>query len=113
MKFTYEIKQENILILRPEGDLLGAPAEQKLIELVDGELNNGIKNCILDASKIPYMNSSGISLMIRLLTRFRNKGGDLVMIAPNDSVLKLLVITKLNRIFSILDTEDFAIEILS
>lgn len=113
MKFTYEIKTENTVILRPEGDLLGAPGELKLVELVDKELNENIKNCVLDASKIPYINSSGISLVIRLLTRFRNKGGDLVMVAPNDSVLKLLVITKLNKIFSIFDTEDYAMDILS
>lgn len=111
MKFTYEIKQENTVILRPEGDLLGAPAELKLVELVDNELDENIKNCVLDASQIPYINSSGISLVIRLLTRFRNKGGDLVMVAPNDSVLKLLVITKLNRIFSVFDNEEFAMDI--
>ncbi len=112
MKFTYEIKNETTVIIRPEGDLLGTPAELKLVELVDNGLDGKVKNCILNASQVPYVNSSGISLVIRLLTRFRNRGGDLVMVAPNDSILKLLVITKLNKIFSIFDTEEFALDIL-
>jgi anti-sigma B factor antagonist len=52
-------------------------------------------------SKISYINSSGLNLLVRLLTKVRNKGGELVLITLSESVEKLFFITKLNSIFTI------------
>jgi anti-sigma B factor antagonist len=41
-----------------------------------------------------------------MLTKFRNKGGELYLLKPSESVQKLLVITKLNSIFQIVQSED-------
>jgi anti-sigma B factor antagonist len=40
-------------------------------------------------------------LLVRLLTKVRNKGGELVLISISESVEKLFFITKLNSIFTI------------
>jgi anti-sigma B factor antagonist len=42
----------------------------------------------------------------------RNRGGDLVLVNPSESVNKLLVITKLNAIFGITKSMEEAEEIL-
>ena len=52
-------------------------------------------------SKVSYINSSGLNLLVRLLTKARNKGGELVLISLSESVEKLFFITKLNSIFTI------------
>ena len=52
-------------------------------------------------SKVSYINSSGLNLLVRLLTKVRNKGGELVLISISESVEKLFFITKLNSIFTI------------
>jgi len=42
-----------------------------------------------------------MGVLITLLTKFRNKGGDLVLINPSEQVTNLFIITKLNAIFTI------------
>jgi anti-sigma B factor antagonist len=46
-----------------------------------------------------------------LLTKFRNKGGEVYLFQPSENVQKLLVITKLNAIFHIIKTEEEALAV--
>jgi anti-sigma B factor antagonist len=54
------------------------------------------------------MNSTGISLLTRMLSRFRNRGGEMALINPNETVRKLLIITKLNLIFGVYSNKEEA-----
>ncbi len=111
MDFSYEIK-DNVLFVVAEGDLLGLQNDVKLLEFISHELKEDVIYCVIDISNINYMNSSGLSMLIRILTKFRNKDGDIALVNPSDSVSKLLVITKLNAIFAIAKSKESALEIL-
>ncbi len=100
---------DKILTLFLEGDLIGEEIGQSLMTEVNDYLHKGIRNCIIDLAKVRYVNSSGIGLLITVLTKFRNKGGDLILIQPSSHVQKLLIITKLNAIFTIYETIDEAL----
>ena len=63
-----------------------------------------------DISNVRYINSSGIGVLITILTKFRNKGGEVVLIKPSEQVKKLLIITKLNAIFNVVEKKEEAIE---
>ncbi|WP_291726357.1 STAS domain-containing protein [Bernardetia sp.] len=112
MNFTHTVK-EKILFLELEGDLLGANKENEVLEVVKEQIEEKITSCVVDISKVGYMNSTGLSFLIRLLTRFRNAGGDLVLLKPSEQAKKLLVITKLNNIFSVATTEEEAIKLFN
>ena len=77
-----------------------------VIETVAAALQQKIMNCIIDISGLRYINSTGIGVLITVLTKFRNKGGEVYLMKPSESVQKLLVITKLNAIFQIIQTEE-------
>jgi anti-sigma B factor antagonist len=96
-----------------EGDLLGLSDEQKILDFIKEFTDKDINRCAVDISRIGYMNSTGLSLLIRLLTRFRNCGGDLILVNPSEQVKKLLVITKLNAIFTISASRDEAVKVLN
>ena len=100
--------QDNVLTLDFKGDLIGENHGPELISLVNDEINNGIIFCIIDISKVRYINSSGIGVLITILTKFRNRGGEVMLVKPSKTVEKLLVITKLNSIFNIAETEELA-----
>jgi anti-sigma B factor antagonist len=108
MNFAQEIKS-NILILRISGDLIGEDTGTRLIDTVNDALSHKVPACIVDISELRYINSSGIGVLITILTKFRNKGGDVYLMKPSDNVKKLLVITKLNAIFHVVQSEDEAI----
>ncbi len=110
------IKQDtfnNILLIQAEGDLLGLPEDMKLLHLAEQQLLDiGVKFAAIDISKIHYMNSTGLTILIRMLTMYRNVGGEVVLINPSLSVSKVLIITKLNAIFQVLKTKDEALQAL-
>lgn len=105
MIFEQEVK-ENLLVLRLSGDLIGEDTGANIIEKVNNAIQEDIRVCIIDISKLRYINSSGIGVLITILTKFRNKGGEVYLMKPSETVQKLLVITKLNAIFQIIQNEE-------
>ena len=104
MKFTHETKG-NVFILRLSGDLIGENSGTNLLDTVSTTIQQNVMNCVIDISELRYINSSGIGVLITILTKFRNKGGEVYLMKPSDNVQKLLVITKLNAIFQIIKSE--------
>ena len=105
MTYTQEVSN-NVLKLNFSGDLIGENNGPELVELANDVLSKGITYCLLDISGVRYINSSGIGVLITLLTKFRNKSGDLYLINPSDHVNKLLIMTKLQAIFNIASSEE-------
>lgn len=108
MNYTYTIKGD-LLRLIFNGDLIGENNGPELVELVNDSLNKGVKYCLIDISDVRYINSSGIGVLITILTKFRNKSGELYLIRPSEHVKKLLIITKLQAIFNIVESEGEAL----
>lgn len=111
MKYSHKV-QEDILILKFEGDLIGENHGPELVSLANDSLNDRVIYCVIDISDVRYVNSSGIGVLITLLTKFRNKEGEVILVKPSKSVEKLLLITKLSSIFQITDTTEEAISII-
>ncbi|MFY0654528.1 MAG: STAS domain-containing protein [Cyclobacteriaceae bacterium] len=112
MNFSFKT-EEGIMRFEFSGDLIGEENGPEIIEAVNNEIINGIKYCAVDISAVRYINSSGIGVLITILTKFRNKDGEVVLINPSDHVRKLLVITKLNAIFTIVDSMEEAVNELN
>lgn len=105
MNFAQELKG-NSLVLHISGDLIGEDNGMQLITVVNEAVTHQVKTCIIDISGLRYINSSGIGVLITILTKFRNKGGEVYLMNPSENVTKLLIITKLNSIFQIIKSED-------
>jgi anti-sigma B factor antagonist len=93
------------------GKLLQEGISEPLLLELEKKLENGKENFLLNLSQLSYTNSSGIALFIRILTKIRTKGGELVVLNPNETVSKLFTITKLDQVFhlvtSVNEAEDF------
>ena len=105
MTYTQEIK-DDLLIIRLSGDLIGEDTGVALLEVASNAIQQKITHCLIDISGLRYINSTGIGVLITILTRFRNKGGEVYLMKPSENVQKLLVITKLNAIFQIVQNEE-------
>jgi len=105
MKVSYEVLKENdILILKIKGDLVGDDIGPRLVEVVSDAVNEKIRTCIIDLKDVRYISSSGIGVLITMLTKMRNVGGEVYLTSPSEHVKKLLIITKLNNIFTVYDS---------
>ena len=107
MTFEHEIKGGS-LIIRMSGDLIGEDNGSQVLTVANEAIQQQVLKGIVDISGLRYINSSGIGVLITILTKFRNKGGEGYLLNPSESVKKLLVITKLNSIFQVIKSEDEA-----
>jgi anti-sigma B factor antagonist len=90
---TTSALDNGILFLTLTGDLIGSPDTQQLLDSVNEYLGDAaVINCAVDLSGIRYINSTGIGVLVSLLTKF-----------PADHPKKMLALTKLNNIFIVAD----------
>lgn len=101
MPFVFDSHvREGILHLTLTGDLLGDTDSDALLRLAEAHVAAGTILAVADLSDVRFLNSSGLSVLIGLLTRFRNAGGELLVVNPSAQLRKLLVITRLEAIFT-------------
>lgn len=111
MKFQHQIQDDYVLITL-EGNLIGEEFGSGILEIANDVISKGILKCAVDIQNVKYINSTGIGVLITLLTKFRNQSGEMVVIKPSEHVQKLLIITKLTAIFKIVDTLEEAVDSL-
>lgn len=113
MTFYYTISEEkNLHILNLGGELIDKNQALDLLSKIDALLSEQKNKLAINLLDLKYMNSSGLNVLIQLLTKTRTQGGDSVIFNVNKKVNDLLVITKLNTLFKVAQTQDEAILLL-
>jgi anti-sigma B factor antagonist len=105
IQFTIS-QQQNVSIISLEGRIL---SEADLDSIKQTAENTSAQNFVFDLSKLTHTNSSGIAFIIRIMTRARINGGDVVLSNPNPGIQKLIDISKLYEVFSIYPSKEDAI----
>ncbi len=113
MNFEYQIKNESGYdIIYLKGNLMEKSEAQEMLNQINEMIEQGQKNFLLHLKDLKYINSSGISIMIGILTKARNAGGEVVITGLSSKIKQLLVITKLNSVFKITESIKEAAHIL-
>ena len=68
---------------------------------------------IVDLSAVTYMDSSGFGTLLTATKKLRPGGGTLYLVGSSSNIERMLVITRLNTIFSIHRTESEAREAIA
>ncbi|HRH71264.1 MAG TPA: STAS domain-containing protein [Flavobacteriales bacterium] len=106
-------KERNCKVFHLKGRLMDQQQADRLMSTLDNELAGDQKTVVLDMGELQYMNSTGLNILINVLTRTRNAGGDTLIAAVSHSVRQLFVVTKLDTVFTITATVDEAVAKLS
>jgi anti-sigma B factor antagonist len=109
MNFSFlQNKLNDIVVFSLQGNLMEKYQANELINNLDNELANNNKKFILNLEKLEYLNSSGIGVLINLYTKVRNHSGELILSDISEQVKKLILISKLNSVFTIKENTDEA-----
>lgn len=109
MKYTIEKTEKYSLLQLHEEKLTSIIAPDLKAELV--KLNaEGIRNIILDLNEVKYVDSSGLSSILVGNRLCENEEGMFAIASPNDHVMKLIKISQLDSILTILPTKEEAID---
>ena len=110
MSLSIEVEQKrHVSVLGLNGRLtLGDPTD-RLRSTVTQEMDLGHKNILLNMSRVDYIDSAGLGLLVGLHTHAIKQEGKLKLVALNGRVINLLQLTKLHTVFDIYDTESAAV----
>jgi anti-sigma B factor antagonist len=107
MSIQFSISQhDKVSVISMNGRIL---SELDLDSIKQALENTSAQNFVFDLSNLTHTNSSGIAFIIRIMTRARISGGDVVLSNPNLGIQKLIDISKLYEVFSIYATKEEAI----
>ena len=67
------------------------------------------KKVVVDLEKVNYIDSSGLATLVEILKKTKSQGGSLGLSGLSEKVKSLFEITKLDKLFVILHTQDEAV----
>lgn len=103
-------KTDSVAILDVSGKLMGGPDADVFKEAVRNLLDEGYKNVVVNMSQVPFINSTGLGILISAYTTLRKEDGILKLTNVTERIDSLLMITKLGTIFETYSSEDKAVE---
>lgn len=98
------------VVIEFKGKVMGGPDATKFNNDLHELIDEGKKEVVADLSRVSFMNSSGLGILIGGLTTLRNAGGDLRIAGASDKIQSLLVVTKLITVFENYKTVEEAVE---
>lgn len=110
MLFEFRITEEQgCEVISLGGELIDKNQAAEMIKAIDALLEAGKTRFVVDLGELKYMNSSGLNVLIQLLSKTRNRGGETVICHVNKKVNELLLITKLNTLFKVVESKEDAL----
>jgi anti-anti-sigma factor len=111
MKFAVDKHEKYILIKLNESKLnsLVTPQLKSELILINTE---GQRNIILDLSQVKFADSSGLSSLLVGHRLCKNAEGSFILTGLNDAVSRLITISQLENVLSIVQTTEEAIDLI-
>jgi anti-sigma B factor antagonist len=101
--------QGNCMVLELSGKIMGGPDFDKFKGEIHGLVEGGITNVILDMSGVPWINSTGLGILITGYHSLKAAEGTLKICNVKERVLSIFYISQLENIFDVYETRDEAL----
>jgi anti-sigma B factor antagonist len=105
-----DYEKDGVAVLQPKGKIMGGPDATILHDRLHELIEQNKRKVIIDLSKVEWMNSTGLGILISGLTTLRNNDGELKLANVTDKIQSLLTITKLVTVFEAFDSVEDAIK---
>jgi anti-sigma B factor antagonist len=94
-----------VLVVQGEVDVATAPElRERLVALHE----RGDKIIVVDMSKVTFVDSSALGVLVSAVKRFRAEDGDLRLVVTEPHISKVFEITALTDVFAIYETAEAA-----
>lgn len=100
---------DSVTILDLSGELYGGKDNLELLNVVTELAKDKKLDLIINLSKVKWISSTGLGILVSARSRFAKEGGVVKLCNPNDRVLGILQVTRLNLIFDVYTSEKEAI----
>jgi len=111
MDFTYKINNKGTYaIVEMSGNLIDKNQATPLLYEIQELIQKGTNNFVISMENFRYLNSNGLNVLVNILTKSRKNGGDTSICSISDKIKELLIIPKLNTVFTIAENLPSAIK---
>ena len=100
-----------VAVLELSGDV-DLDERQRLIDAVD-DAAAGQSTLVINLDNVRYMDSIGLSVLIRAHKMMRDRGGCFTVVAATPQIRRLVVMTGLDRLFGLHEDLDRAVRAVS
>jgi anti-anti-sigma factor len=97
-----------VAVIELTGDVTAA-SESELMDAYRTAGREEIRGIVLDFSRLDYMNSSGIGMLVTLLVRARREGRQISACGLSDHYRQIFELTRLDEVISVHDDEAGAV----
>jgi anti-sigma B factor antagonist len=110
---TTTLQSGKIGVIEVKGSLVGGEETDELRNAVADFIEQGSKKLIIDLSKVTYLNSTAIGVLVSAHTTFAKNKGRVKLCGINKNINNIFVITKLTLVFDVAETREEAVQALS
>ena len=110
---TSTLQSGKIGVVEAKGSLVGGEETDELRSVVADFVEQGNKKLVIDLSKVTYLNSTAIGVLVQSHTTYSRNNGKVVLCGINKNINNIFVITKLTLVLDVCESREQAIEKLS
>jgi anti-sigma B factor antagonist len=110
---TSTVQSGKIGLIEVKGSLVGGEETDELRSAVADFVEQGNKKLVIDLSKVTYLNSTAIGVLVSSHTTYSRNNGQVKLCGINKNINNIFVITKLTLVFEVCETREEALELLS
>jgi anti-sigma B factor antagonist len=109
MSFTVrKDESKGVVIVGVDGQLIVGNRHELKKQVLDA-VEAGDTKFVIDFTATGYIDSSGLGVLVSLAKKVREAGGDLRLAGLNDDLKTLFELTKLDTLFSIMNSTEEAV----
>ena len=101
-----------VLVVKPMDRRIDASSAAAFKALLNDRIQGGQQRIVLNLSEVDFIDSTGLGAIVSSL-KSMGEFGDLVISNPRETVMSLFRLTRMNRVFNILPSEEEALASLS
>jgi anti-sigma B factor antagonist len=98
-----------VKVVKLRGRLNLGDAVDRLRETLDDLMSSGDTRVLLDLSEVPWIDSSGIGLLVKILTSAKRQGGSIKLLNPSKFTVQTLKMISLLDLFEIFEDQQAAV----
>jgi len=107
---TTTLQSGKIGVIEVKGSLVGGEETDELRNAVADFVEQGNKKLIIDLSKVTYLNSTAIGVLVQAHTTYAKNKGHVKLCGINKNINNIFVITKLTMVFDVAETREDAVK---
>ena len=100
-----ERKEGDVTVLSLQGSITFEEGDQEFRSAIERVLASGSLKVIVNMAEVPYLDSAGLSELVRSFVAVQKRGGRLVLLDLTRKVNDLLTVAKLFTVFEAYESE--------